>query len=130
MLVSIIPGLNTADSKRWKNKNPDYNLIEGYNNIFAIGIFLYMETERSSHGIRVAQKLYSKGKQLKATLIRQLIKKTPKPLDHFDKGSMATIGRNKAVVDLKFWKFLWDFCADNLDVYTPTVLVQVSEINW
>ena len=29
----------------------------------------------------------------------------PKPFRYFDKGSMATIGRNKAVADLKFFHF-------------------------
>ena len=29
----------------------------------------------------------------------------PKPFRYFDKGSMATIGRNKAIADLKFARF-------------------------
>ncbi|MFD1631471.1 NAD(P)/FAD-dependent oxidoreductase [Pseudopedobacter beijingensis] len=104
---AIIPGLEHAQIVRGgRIKTTDYNLIEGYNNIFAIGDISYMETEKFPHGHPgVAQVAIQQGQQLAANLIRIINKETPKPFDYFDKGSMATIGRNKAVVDLKFWKF-------------------------
>lgn len=104
---AIIPGLEHAQIVRGgRIKTTNHNLIEGYNNIFSIGDISYMETEKFPHGHPgVAQVAIQQGQQLAANLIRIINKETPKPFDYFDKGSMATIGRNKAVVDLKFWKF-------------------------
>ena len=81
-------------------------MIEGYENIFAIGDLAYMETSEWPQGHPgVAQTAIQQGQQLAANLIKIINKETPKPFNYFDKGSMATVGRNKAVVDLKFWKF-------------------------
>lgn len=83
-----------------------FNQVEGYNNIFAIGDIALMETETYSKGHpQVAQPAIQQGVLLGKNLLR-LIKKQPMtPFEYKDKGSMATIGRNKAVVDLKHYKF-------------------------
>jgi len=53
----------------------------------------------------MAQPAMQQGKLLGKNLIK-LIKKQPmKPFEYHDKGSMATIGRNKAVVDLHKFHF-------------------------
>jgi NADH dehydrogenase len=104
---AIIPGLDKAEVVRGgRLKTTDYNLILGYENIFATGDVAYMETPDWPHGHPgVAQTAIQQGQQLAANLIKIINKETPKPFDYFDKGSMATVGRNKAVVDLKYWKF-------------------------
>src|SRR5690606_20483476 len=104
---AIIPGLDRAEIVRGgRIKTTPYNLVEGYNNIFAIGDISYMEVEKYPHGHPgVAQVAMQQGQQLAENLIRIINQQAPKPFDYTDKGSMATIGRNKAVVDLKFWKF-------------------------
>jgi NADH:ubiquinone reductase (H+-translocating) len=45
------------------------------------------------------------GANLAENLQRALGQLAPKSFNYKDLGSMATIGRNKAVVDLPFWKF-------------------------
>ena len=45
------------------------------------------------------------GGHLAKNLNRIAQHKTTLPFKYKDKGTMATIGRNLAVVDLKFWKF-------------------------
>ena len=43
------------------------------------------------------------GRQAARNVLRMIRGEKPKPFRYFDKGSMATIGRNKAVADLKFF---------------------------
>lgn len=104
---ATIPGLDKAQIVRGgRIKTSTHNLIEGYDNIFAIGDVSYMEVEKFPNGHPgVAQVAIQQGQQLGDNLVRIINKQEVKPFDYFDKGSMATVGRNKAVVDLKFWKF-------------------------
>ena len=83
-----------------------FNQIEGYDNIFALGDIASMSTDNYPKGHpQVAQPAIQQGKLLGKNLMRFINKQTPKPFVYKDKGSMATIGRNKAVVDLKHYKF-------------------------
>ncbi|WP_353777697.1 FAD-dependent oxidoreductase [Winogradskyella sp. 3972H.M.0a.05] len=83
-----------------------YNRVEGYDSIFALGDIAYMETEAYPKGHpQVAQPAIQQGKLLGKNLLRLVKNKPLKPFTYKDKGSMATIGRNKAVVDLKHFKF-------------------------
>jgi len=104
---AIIPGLEKAEIARGgRIKTNTANLVNGYLNIFAIGDLAYMETKEFPNGYPgVAQVAIQQGQQLGENLIRIINNQNPKPFDYFDKGSMATIGRNKAVVDLKYLKF-------------------------
>jgi NADH dehydrogenase len=104
---AIIPGLEKAELARGgRLKTTNYNLLNGYDNIFAIGDLAYMETEDFPNGHPgVAQVAIQQGQQLANNLLRIINQEKAHPFDYFDKGSMATIGRNKAVVDLKYWKF-------------------------
>jgi NADH:ubiquinone reductase (H+-translocating) len=80
-----------------------YNRVKGYDNIFAIGDVALVEgDEKFPRGHpQMAPPAQQQGR-LVAKNIRSLIeKKELKPFHYFDKGSMATIGRNKAVVDMK-----------------------------
>jgi len=91
-------------TKRFKVNR--YNQIEGYENIFAIGDMALMETKDFPKGHpQVAQPAIQQGKHLGKNLKRLSKKNDMKPFSYFDKGTMATIGRNKAVVDLDFIKF-------------------------
>ena len=83
-----------------------FNQIEGYTNIFALGDIAYMETINYPNGHpQVAQPAIQQGKLLGKNLMRLINKQPLKPFRYNDKGSMATIGRNKAVVDLNNFKF-------------------------
>ena len=83
-----------------------YNQVVGYKNIFAIGDICSMETEKYPQGHpMMAQPAIQQGKLLGENLIKLIHKKPMKPFEYKDKGSMATIGRNLAVVDLPHYHF-------------------------
>jgi NADH dehydrogenase len=83
-----------------------FNQIEGYENVFAIGDIALMKSKDYPEGHpMVAQPAIQQGKHLAKNLLRILNKQTLLPFEYFDKGTMATVGRNKAVVDLKNIKF-------------------------
>jgi NADH dehydrogenase len=83
-----------------------FNQIEGYDTIFALGDIASMSTVDYPNGHpQVAQPAIQQGKLLGKNIMRIINKQSPKPFVYNDKGSMATVGRNKAVVDLKHYKF-------------------------
>ncbi|QWX85654.1 NAD(P)/FAD-dependent oxidoreductase [Cellulophaga sp. HaHaR_3_176] len=83
-----------------------YNQLIGNEYIFAVGDVAGMETEEFPCGHpMMAQPAIQQGKNLGKNLINLLEKKPLKPFVYKDKGSMATVGRNKAVVDLKNYNF-------------------------
>lgn len=83
-----------------------FNQIEGYDSIFAVGDIALMTTDAYPNGHpQVAQPAIQQGKLLGKNLLRLINAKPMRPFSYKDKGSMATIGRNKAVVDLKHFKF-------------------------
>lgn len=84
----------------------EFNEIEGYEDVFAIGDIALMQTEGYPKGHpMVAQPAIQQGNHLVKNLKRKLQGKPMIPFVYFDKGSMATIGRNKAVVDLGKFRF-------------------------
>lgn len=83
-----------------------YNQIEGYGNVFAIGDIASMETEKYPQGHpMMAQPALQQGDLLAENLVKLLAGKPMKAFEYNDKGSMATIGRNLAVVDLPKFHF-------------------------
>lgn len=84
----------------------EFNQVEGFTDIFAIGDIATMMTEKTPIGHpMMAQPALQQGELLASNLVR-LDKKQPlKAFVYNDKGSMATIGRNKAVVDLPKFHF-------------------------
>ncbi|MBP7496996.1 MAG: NAD(P)/FAD-dependent oxidoreductase [Bacteroidales bacterium] len=82
------------------------NKVKGYENIFAIGDVCYMETPKYPKGHpQVANVAINQGKNLAKNLVKLMQGKEMKEYEYNDMGSMATIGRNKAVVDLPFIRF-------------------------
>jgi NADH:ubiquinone reductase (H+-translocating) len=85
----------------------EFNRVKGYENIFAIGDVAQMEGDpKSPKGHPMMAPPAQQQGRLLAKNLKALIHKRPlKPFRYFDKGSMATIGRHKAVVDLKGIRF-------------------------
>lgn len=82
------------------------NKVEGTKNIYAIGDISYMETPDYPKGHpQVANVAINQGKLLSKNLLALTQGKSQKEYEYKDLGSMATIGRNKAVVELPFIKF-------------------------
>ncbi len=83
-----------------------YNQVENYSNIFALGDIAFMETEAFPKGHpQVAQPAIQQGQLFAKNILKLIANKPMKKFQYSDKGSMATIGRNKAVVDLGSLKF-------------------------
>lgn len=82
-----------------------YNRVKGYDNIFAVGDIAYMETPKYPQGHpQVANVAINQAKNLGRNFLRS--KDTPWiEYEYVDQGSMATIGKHRAVVDLPFIKF-------------------------
>ena len=92
--TSLLPKLNRYKVDR-------YNRVAGFQNIYAIGDIALMETEDFPKGHpQLAQPAIQQGKNLAKNFKKMLRKEELEPFKYFDKGSMATIGRNKAVVDM------------------------------
>ncbi len=78
-----------------------YNTLKDCPDIYAIGDIAYMETPLYPKGHpQVANVAINQSKNLAKNLRLQLKKESLKPYEYKDLGSMATIGRNKAVVDV------------------------------
>ncbi len=105
---AIINGLDSKSlvEKVERIRVNQYNQVLGYNTIFAIGDIACMESDLFPQGHpMMAQPALQQGDLLGVNIVR-LIKKIPmQPFNYNDKGSMATIGRNKAVVDLPNYHF-------------------------
>ncbi|WP_340074970.1 NAD(P)/FAD-dependent oxidoreductase [Leptobacterium sp. I13] len=95
----------------------EFNQVVTHENIFAIGDVASMISEVYPHGHpMMAQPAIQQGKHLGKNLIRIIESKEMISFSYKDKGSMATVGRNKAVVDLPkvrfqgfFAWFVWMF---------------------
>ncbi|MBC5841112.1 NAD(P)/FAD-dependent oxidoreductase [Flavobacterium sp. F-380] len=83
-----------------------YNQVKGYEDIFAIGDIASMDSLDFPDGHpMMAQPAMQQGTLLGKNIIRLIANKQMEPFSYNDKGSMATIGRNKAVVDLPNYHF-------------------------
>lgn len=81
-------------------------LIPGMDNVFAIGDVAAMITEETPNGHPgVAPAAQQQGRFVASQIIKILQNQPLERFKYFDKGSMATIGRNKAVVDIGKLRF-------------------------
>ncbi len=80
--------------------------VAGYSNVFAIGDVAAMITEETPKGHPgVAQVAIQMGKNVGKNIMHIIRGEANEPFKYFDKGSLATVGRNKAVADLGKVKF-------------------------
>jgi len=80
-----------------------YNKVSGFENIYAIGDIAYMETPKYPHGHpQLANVAINQAKNLAINLRHQVNgnKHLQSQFEYHDKGTMATVGRNLAVVDI------------------------------
>ena len=84
----------------------EYNRISGLNDIYAIGDVCVMSNSGYPNGHpQVAQVAIQQGRNLAKNFLSLKSNSGLKPFKYIDRGSMATIGRNRAVADLSFIKF-------------------------
>ena len=111
----------------------EYCRVKGLDGVYAIGDIALMTNDKYPHGHpQVAQVALQMGAQVARNLSRP---DKPKPFVYRDKGSMATIGRNRAVVDmgkihlsgrLAWWAWLLVHLMTLMGVRNRTVVF----INW
>lgn len=98
----VLEGLNPDNLARGNRlKVNSINRVDGYENIYAIGDVAAMITEETPNGHPgVAPVAIQQGKLLAENLIKIIESKPTANFKYLDKGSMATVGRNRAVVDI------------------------------
>lgn len=102
---NIIEGLTENSIKNNRYIVDRYNKIVGFDDIYAIGDIAYMETPKYPNGHpQVANVAINQGKNLAKNFLKKSEKEW-QPYEYDDKGSMATIGKHRAVVDLPKFKF-------------------------
>ena len=119
---TVIDGFPDSSINRSNRlKVDEYNRVEGFTNIFAIGDIAAMVTQANPEGhAMMAQPAMQQGRWLAKNIKRVFEGEKFEPFHYTDQGSMATIGRNRAVADLnvagktyktqgfKAW-FIWMF---------------------
>lgn len=98
---AIIDGIAENKVERSRILVDEFNKVKGYSNVFALGDVAMMQTEEVPNGHPMLAPVAIQQGQHLAKNFSKILK--DKPLTKFkytDKGSMATIGRNKAVVDM------------------------------
>ncbi len=103
---NIIAGLKPENIIRNRYKVDRYNKVLETENIYAIGDIAYMETPKYPTGHpQLANVAINQGKTLAQNILKKLKGKEQVQYEYKDLGSMATVGKHKAVVDLSFLKF-------------------------
>lgn len=93
-------GFSPALARGGRIKVDSRNLADGSSNIYVVGDMAYMSTDRYPSGHpQLAQVAIQQSINLARNLNRKLEDSTP--FVYRDKGTMATVGRNMAVADLK-----------------------------
>jgi NADH dehydrogenase len=114
----VLAGLKQECTVRGNRLKVDkVNRVICYQNIYAIGDVAAMITEETPNGHPgVAPAAIQQGKLLAENLLHIIEGKPTTDFKYFDKGSMATVGRNRAVVDINkihfqgvFAWFTWMF---------------------
>lgn len=101
----IIRGLSLADiGKGRRYRVNEFNQVVGYENVFAIGDNALQVLPDYPQGLPgLAPPSIQQGHWLATNLLSLQKGKSLRPFRYTDKGVMAVIGRNRAVVELSFW---------------------------
>jgi len=105
---NIIEGLEEQDVLKNRYIVDRYNKLKRFDNIYALGDVAYMETPDYPHGHpQVANVAINQAKTLGKNILKSMKNDNFEPVEYEynDMGMMATIGKNKAVVELPFFKF-------------------------
>jgi len=98
---AIIEGINAEKVDRSRILVDEFNRVKGSDNVFALGDVAMMQTQDFPNGHpMLAPVAMQQGWHLAKNFSRVLKNQPLKKFKYTDKGSMATIGRNKAVVDM------------------------------
>lgn len=98
-------------------KIDEFNRVVGFKKVFAIGDVAAKPDDNNPTGLpMIAPVAIQHGTHLAKNILREINGKAMIPFEYKDQGVMATVGRNKAVVDLPWLKmqgriawFIWMF---------------------
>ncbi|MFT6871543.1 MAG: NADH dehydrogenase [Roseivirga sp.] len=103
---NIIDGLPKETVERGRILVDEFNQLIGYDDVYAIGDIAMMKTDEMPNGFpMIAPVAMQQAENLGKNLKRKLRGKACVGFRYKDKGSMATIGRNRAVVDFPKFHF-------------------------
>ncbi|MDO7173922.1 NAD(P)/FAD-dependent oxidoreductase [Mariniflexile sp. AS56] len=104
---NIIKGLPSECSTRGNRLVVNrFNEVKNLDNVYALGDIAFMETPNNPHGhAQVASVAQQQAALLAKNFKNVSANKPKKEFEYADKGSMATIGKRKAVVDLPKFSF-------------------------
>lgn len=104
---NAIPGLpDQAYARGGRLYTDECNRVPGYANLFVLGDLALVQNANEGKGHpQVAQVAIQQAKQLARNLVAWEKGGKARAFAYRDLGAMATIGRNRAVVDLPFWRF-------------------------
>ncbi|HLO89634.1 MAG TPA: NAD(P)/FAD-dependent oxidoreductase [Lentimicrobium sp.] len=106
VIGNVIEGLNKDSIFRNRYIVNRYSQIKNYPDIYAVGDIAYMETPKYPQGHpQVANVAINQARNLAKNLKYAIEGKSLNEYEYYDKGTMATIGKKKAVVDLPFLHF-------------------------
>lgn len=99
-------GLNAKLVRGNRVETDEFNALVGKENIYAIGDVAQINSEANPNGHPMLASVAGQQGAHLAKNFNALAKGKPMtPFVYTDKGTMATVGRNLAVVDLPFWSF-------------------------
>jgi NADH dehydrogenase len=103
----IVEGLSEVSVQRSRYQTDEYLRVKGVEDVFAIGDVAKVDSGIYPKGHPMVAPVAVQQASLLAKNLLSIVgsKSALLPFVYKDKGSMATVGRNKAVVDLSFWKF-------------------------
>ena len=84
--------------------NPDLSLTSA-SNVFVIGDMASLKQENGEPVPGLGAAAQQEGTRAAENILSDIANKPRKKFAYWDKGTMATIGRSKAIVDLRGWKF-------------------------
>lgn len=88
----------------------EYNQVLGFQNVFAIGdVATHLSVVNPKGLPMLAPVAQQQGKLLAKNILNQIAGRSLEVFNYKNKGTMATVGRKKAVVDLPKWKFQGTF---------------------
>ena len=98
---AMIDGVPAESTERGRILVDPINRVQGLTDVFAIGDIAFMKLEKYPKGHPgVAQPAIQQGEHLAKNLRRMLKNEPTTPFEYFDKGSLAIVGRSRAVADL------------------------------
>ncbi len=98
---TLIHGIPDDSVEKGRYLVNEFNQLKGVENIFALGDVAAMVTDETPKGHpMLAQVAIQQGLNLARNFVRWAKNKEPIAFEYNDLGTMATIGRNKAVADL------------------------------